>query len=452
MLATETTTRQGRRKVTRKLQIRSLALAIGAALGTVGAGVQASGFQIMTQSASGTGVAFAGMAAAGQDASTAFWNPAAMSLLPGIQGVAALSYVAPEVEFKDAGTSRLNNVVNLGGLGDGGSDGAPDAWIPALYATWMLTPDWSVGLAINAPFGLTTEWDRPWAGQYFAVKSEIETLNINPTLSFKLNEMVALGAGISYQRITADLTNAVPIPGVSPASSPLGEVDGEDWGFGWNVGALIDFQQGTRVGLTYRSTIDYTLDGGKITVGGANPLQPLHNSVTADVELPDTFSVGLSHQFTPETRVLADWTWTGWGSIQDLTIRHATLGFAIKSTPLKFDDSWRAGLGVEHQLNPSWLLRAGVAYDNTPVQDEYRTPRLPDEDRTWLAVGVRYQPEQNAAWWIDVGYAHEWVDDAKSELTECLAVVSGTCAASATLNGKYEAGINLFSAQVSFRF
>lgn len=436
--------------MTTTINKRVLALAVGTALGAAGAGVQASGFQIMTQSASGLGVAYAGMAAAGQDASTAFWNPAAMSLLPGVQVSAALSYVAPHTEFKDDGSALYQfgkKYFDLADLGDGGSDGAPNALVPALYATWMLTPAWSVGLAVNAPFGLTTEWDDPWAGQFFAVKSEIETLNINPTVSFKVNDMVTLGAGLSYQRLKAELTNAIFDPRIqNPALSPIAKVDGEDWGFGWNVGALIDFQQGTRLGLTYRSTIDYTLDGGDLSVGGSKQA-----AVTADVELPDVFSIGLSHQFTPELRVLADWTWTGWDSIQDLTIRHATFDVPIKTTPLNFDNSWRAGLGVEYQVNPSWLLRAGVAYDNTPVQDEYRTPRLPDEDRTWLALGVRYQPEQNAAWWIDVGYAHEWVNDAESQLSECLYASKG-CVVSGTLKGKYESDINLFAAQVSFRF
>jgi long-chain fatty acid transport protein len=414
--------------VTRTIQKRALALAVGTALGTVAAAVQASGFQLMEQSASGLGLAFAGMAAAGQDASTAFWNPAAMSLLPGVQGAAVLSYIAPTTEYKDSGSSTFS------ALGDGGSDGAPNAWVPALYATWMLTPDWSVGLAVNAPFGLATEWDKPWAGQFHAVKSEIETLNINPVVSFKVNEMLTLGAGLSYQQIKAELTSAV---GFAPPNTVfVGKIEGDDWELGWNVGALIDFQQGTRIGLTYRSTIDYTLTGDFRSPQGKVP-------VSADVKLPDTFSVGLSHQFTPDTRVLADWTWTGWDSIQDLPIEYAGLGVLITNTTLKFDNSWRAGLGVEHQLDPSWLLRAGVAYDNTPVQDEYRTPRLPDEDRTWLALGVRYQPEQNAAWWVDVGYAHLWVDDAESNLP---------LSRQGSLIGKYEANIDLFAAQVSFRF
>lgn len=425
--------------MTRNLQMRSLALAVGAALAVTGAVVHASAFQILEQSASSLGVAQAGTAAAAHDASTAFWNPAAMSLLPGIQGAAALSYIAPRTEFKDDGTS----IPGSARLGDGGSDGGPNAWLPALYATWMLSPDWSVGLAVNAPFGLKTEWDTPWAGQYSAVYSEIKTLNINPSLSFKVNDMVTLGAGFSYQRIEAELTSAAaPIPG-----SPIVGVEGDDWGTGWNIGALIDFQQGTRLGITYRSTIEYTLSGGNLTVNN-RPVTP----VTADVKLPDTFSVGLSHQFTPETRVLADWSWTGWDAIQDLPIVQALAGVEIDNTELKFENSWRAGLGVEHQLNPSWLLRLGVAYDNTPIQDQYRTPRLPDEDRTWLALGFRYQPEQTSAWWIDVGYAHLWVDDATSELRESFVVPQTGRPIPVTLNGKYEADIDLFAAQISFRY
>ncbi|MCU0765765.1 MAG: OmpP1/FadL family transporter [Gammaproteobacteria bacterium] len=409
------------------LRTRALTAAVGAVLATTGTAIQASGFQLMEQSASGLGVAFAGMAAAAQDASTAFWNPAAMSLLPGVQGAAVLSYVAPHTEFTSDSTSRPNN------LGDGGSDGAPNAWVPALHATWMLSPQWSVGLSVNAPFGLTTEWDTPWNGQTFAVKSTVETLNINPSASFKVNDQLSLGAGLSYQQLKAELTNAVaPV-----ARAPIGKVEGTDWALGWNVGALIDFQQGTRVGLTYRSAIDYTVQGGELSVGGADV-----TPVTADIELPDTFSIAVSHQLTPDTRILADWTWTGWSTIQNLTVKQATVGMMISNSPLNFDDSWRAGLGVEHQLNPSWLLRAGVAYDKTPVQDEFRTPRLPDEDRTWLAIGARYQPDAKSPWWIDVGYSYLWVDNATSELRN----------GPLRLDGEYDANINLVAAQVSFKY
>jgi len=301
----------------------TIAAIVGAAFAGWGGGASASGFQLQEQSASGLGVAYSGMAAAAQDASTAFWNPAGMSLLPGIQGAGALHYISPSTKFTSSGTLPGGSSYNsLGASGQGGET----AWVPSLFGTWMINPQWSVGLAINAPFGLGTEWSTTWAGQFHAIKSEIQTLNINPTVSFKVNNMIALGAGVSYQKIHAELTSAAPsaraglcpgIPGAPPISPPgtypctfaqpvTGKVQGDDWAWGWNLGAMFDFGQGTRVGLTYRSTISYTIEGDLSYDGTQSPVAPRGQNITAKVKLPDTFSVGLSHQFNPQLRVLAD--------------------------------------------------------------------------------------------------------------------------------------------------
>ena len=113
------------------------------------------------------------------------------------------------------------------------------------------------------------------------------------------------------------------------------------------------------------------------------------------------------------------------------------------STPLNFRTSWRVGGGVEYEVNPMWLLRGGLAYDTTPVQDAFRTPRLPDEDRIWLAVGARYKPTPN--FWLDLGYTHIWLSDANSNLP-------GPPPVPGTLVGKYKADIDIIGVQGSFRF
>jgi long-chain fatty acid transport protein len=390
----------------------------------------ASGFQLQEQGASGLGVAYSGMAAAVQDASTAFWNPAGMSHLSGKFNVAgALHYIIPSTKFSDSGSTWT-------ALGNGGQ-GGDDAWVPAVFGTWQINPQWTVGLAVNAPFGLGTEWDTPWSGQYHAIKSEIETLNINPSVAFKVNNMVSLGLGVSYQQLKATLTNAVTpaIPG------SVGQVEGDDWGWGWNIGAMFDFQQGTRIGITYRSEIDYTIEGDLTFNSPA--LAAGQGNVTADVTLPATFSIGLSHQFNKQLRVLADYTWTGWDSIQNLTIVRSSNGATVSNTPLSFKDSWRIGVGAEYQLNNPWLLRVGVAYDRSPVQDEFRTPRLPDNDRTWLAVGARYTASQALS--FDVGYTYIWVDDASSQLPS-------TGPVPGTLNGSYNANVQVIAVQANYRF
>jgi long-chain fatty acid transport protein len=405
------------------------AAAVGAVFLAFGGQASASGFQLQEQSASGLGVAYSGMAAAVQDASTAFWNPAGMTYLSGKNVAGAIHYIAPNTKFNNSGST-------FGALGDGGQAGE-SAFVPALYATWQLDPRWTVGLVVNAPFGLATKWDTPWAGQFHGIKSEVETLNINPTVAYKVNDMFSLGGGVSYQRVKATLTSAVN------AAGNEGIVQGEDWAWGWNLGAMIDFRQGTRIGLTYRSSVKYTLDGDFTTPPA---LAAAQSDVQAEIKLPETFSIGLSHQFNQKLRVLADYTYTGWDSIQTLDIVRTSgplTGRNVSSTPLNFKNTWRMGVGAEYQLNQPWLLRAGLAFDKAPVQDDFRTPRLPDEDRTWLSIGARYT--HSAALSFDFGYTYIWVDDAASQL-------AGGPGAPGSLFGSYKTSIQILAAQANFRF
>jgi long-chain fatty acid transport protein len=421
----------------------SRATAVGLVLGAGAGAAAAAGFQLQEQGASGLGVAYSGMAAAAMDAGTAFWNPAGMSLLPGKQMVGALHYIMPKKTFASSGST-------YDALGNGGDAGV-SALVPALFGTWAIDPQWSVGLTINGPFGLATEWDDRWAGQFHGIKSSIETLNINPAASFKVNNMVSVGGGLSYQQLKAELTNAVPgmpsgpLPGgiVGAIQNPVvGTVEGDDWGWGWNLGMMLDFGQGSRLGVTYRSKISYTIEGD-LSYSGAAPLAPPAQAVRSKVELPDTFSIGGSHQFNPQLRVLADYSWTGWSSIQSLDIDSAATGARLTGVELKFKDSWRVGLGAEYKVSQPWLLRTGVAYDTAPVQDEYRTPRLPDSDRTWLAFGARYQASPTM--WFDFGYSYIFVRNATSQL-QPPGPLPGA------LNGEYKGDVQVFGAQAAFQF
>lgn len=148
--------------------------------------------------------------------------------------------------------------------------------------------------------------------------------------------------------------------------------------------------------------------------------------------------MGGSYQVNSQWRVLADYSWTGWSSIQSLDIQSASTGARVTGVELKFKDSWRVGLGAEYQLNQPWLLRTGLAYDRSPVQDEYRTPRLPDSDRIWLAFGARYQP--GPTMWFDFGYTYLFVDDASSHL-QPPGPLPGT------LNGTYTGDVQVLGVQ-----
>ncbi len=415
----------------------SLSVRIAVVLAAVNGSAHASGFQLQEQSASGLGLAYSGMAAATQDASTAFWNPAGMIYRPAVEVTVAADYVIPSINFSSAGGPPAGSTYDV--FGNGGDGGVPTV-VPAVYGLMHVTPDVAVGLTLNSPFGLSTDWNSQWAGMFYGVKSKVETLNINPALAWRLNNFLSVGAGVSYQRLKATLTN-----GLTPLiPSAQGRLDGSDWAWGWNIGLLGDFGQGTKVGLTYRAAINYRVSGQLWFNNAA--FAPLDSAAATNLKLPQVASVAISQQLGPKLRLLADYTWTGWNSIQALNIV-ATSGPAartpVSSTPLNFKNSWRAGVGAEYELSQPWLLRAGLAYDRSPVQDEFRTPRLPDDNRTWLAAGVSWRPDER--WTVDFGYAHLWVKDASSNLMSAGPVPGA-------LIGTYNSSINIVGLQASMHF
>lgn len=384
---------------------------------TFGTGAQAAGFALIEQNG-GLGNAYAGQAATAEDAGTVYFNPAGMSRLEGRQFTVSAHYISPSAEFGGTASPPLSSA-------SGGDAGKP-ALVPNAYYVMDAGPDLKFGLGLNSPFGLATEYDRPWAGMTQALKSEVKTYNVNPSLSWQASEAVALGVGVSWQRIEAELSSFNPLlPGVVT-------MKGDDDSWGWNAGALFTLDAATRIGVAYRSQVEHTLSG---------TLSPMGVPITADLSLPDSASISLFRQFGPAWDLLADLTWTGWSSFDELRIRHAANGATLSLVEENWEDTWRVALGANYHASETLTWRFGVAYDPTPVPDAaHRTPRIPDEDRTWLAVGAQYKLSERTS--VDVGYAHLFVKDAAIDHSE-----SGL-----TLSGRYDNAVDIVTVQVNHRF
>lgn len=377
----------------------------------------AAGFALVEQNASGLGNAYAGQAAAATDASTVFFNPAGMTYLPDRQVVLVGNLIKPQMEF--SGTSLI-------GGGDGG-DAGDLTLVPNAYLVYRLTPDIYLGMGLNVPFGLKTEYDSDWKGRTQAIKSEVKTVNLNPSIAWKAGESLSLGAGVSIQYAEATLTSSAGGAGVVT-------VKGDDYGWGFNLGALWQASEATRIGLTYRSEVEQTLAGDV----GFSTAVTLNGPVTADLTLPDSASFSLFHKLDSRWDLLADITWTGWSDFRELRIVRTNGVVLGTPTEENWRDSYRYSLGANYHLNDRLVLRGGLAFDETPVSDAFRTTRIPDEDRTWIAFGAQYRLSRQSA--IDVGYAHLFIEDAR--------INEGAV----DLMGNYESSVDILSAQITLNF
>lgn len=404
------------------MPFRTGRLAACLTLAACGSAAHAAGYALIEQNASGLGNAYAGQAASAQDASTIFFNPAGMTMLPDRQVALAGHLIKPQAEFSGGVTP------NIGG-GNGGDAGGL-AFVPNAYFAFRLTPDVHLGIGAFAPFGLKTDYDSTWVGRVHAIESELKTINVNPSIAWKLNDALSLGAGVSIQYIEATLTNATGA-GLPPV---IGAVKGDDYGWGFNLGLLWKASERTRFGLAYRSKIDHTLEGD-LKMNGAVVVAPVY----ADVTLPDSASLSAFHRINDRWDVMADVSWTSWSRFDVLNVVNAA-GVSVTSTPENWDDTWRVSVGANWRLNDRLMLRGGIAYDETPVSDRYRTARIPDEDRTWLAFGAQYRLSPQSL--IDVGYAHLFVKDARiDELRTPL-----------TLRGEYDSAVDILSVQLTHTF
>jgi len=367
----------------------------------------ASAFALYEQGISGLGNSYAGTAAVAEDATTAWWNPAGMSWLPSGKHVAgALAYIDPSTKFSDRGS-----IPAVGRpLGDTGGDAGASAWLPSLFFAMDIAPRLNIGLAVNAPFGLKTEYTPTWLGRFQGIKAEIKTLNINPSVSYRITDALSAAVGISYIRGEIDLVSAVNLFPAPAEAQNHTNVDGDAWGF--NAGIVAKLAPQTRLGVHYRSSVNFKLDGD--TSFSAPAPSALNSKVKLDVRTPDSLAFSAVHGMNDRLQLLADITWWHWSKINQLPLVRTDgpfSGTTLDTLVLNFKDTWRLSAGANYKLAGPWTLKVGAAYDQSPVRSaEARTVRLPDNDRYWLSAGVKYNVSRNGA--LDIGYAYVKVKDA----------------------------------------
>ncbi len=449
------------------------ALLLAAATG-LPATTMAAGFQITEQSVSGLGRAFAGGAAIADDASTIFYNPAGLTELDG-ELLLGASLISLGADYdKTRATTMFGDPLTGGEGGDVGKLGG----VPILYYVKRINEDWVFGMGVNAPFGLSTDYDPDWVGRYQGIYSNVSTVNLNPSLAWQVNDNWSLGFGLDFMHMRVKLTSAVdygticyaqvnPVTcnavGFAPQQNDgLAVVEGDGWGYGFNIGARWS-NDVTSVGLHYRSGIDEDLEGDATFVNAPALFTAqgtfVDTGISAEFKAPESIELAITHRINDSFLLSGSINYTGWDSFQELVVNYDNFDAATGAgqPPTEVPENWenvmRYSVGLDWTYSPEWTFRAGVAMDETPVVDEWRTPRLPDSDRTWLAFGATWHLGENLE--MDAAYAHLFLDGSIPINSDQLVRNPETGALDVSLNnlqGSYDASADIAGLELRWRF
>ncbi|MGS0495858.1 outer membrane protein transport protein [Pseudoalteromonas mariniglutinosa] len=375
---------------------------IAASLAVMSADTFAAAFQLAEHSASGLGRAYAGEAAVADDASVVARNPALMSVFKEQQLSVAGVAVVPDVSLR--GTSASNASVNPNELND--SSIAPAAFVPAGYFVMPIDDKFAVGFGAFSNFGLATEFDADYPAGQLAGETEIVTVNMNVSGSYKINEQFSVGLGLNYIYADAKIVrNFGANPFGVPAQTEGAHLEGDDTGFGWNVGATYQLDESSRFGFNYRSETDITFDGEYSNqLPASAPFNGLAGaSVPGSVEitLPAIAEFSGSHQLDEKTGLHYSVMWTGWDSFERLEAYVPGLEEPVFDKEENFSNAMRYSIGGDYQYNDAVLLRAGLAYDESPADKNHMSISIPDTDRFWYSFGVNYTMSEQAN--LDIG-------------------------------------------------
>ncbi len=377
-------------------QVKLLAGTLGVAAVLAAQSAFGAGFGIYEGSARGNAMG-TGVTADPASPSVLYNNAAGMTELEGTQMEAGATLIRPHQTVYT--TTPAGSVENK----------ADSKWWtpPNAYVTHQFNDKVWTGLGIFSRYGLGVEYDDDWMGRYNVQEATIQSIDVNPSVAFKVLDSLSLAAGLRAEWFEFELSKALPTrtPFVDPDLQF--HMKGDSWGIGYNLGAYYEATDWLAFGLAYDSEIEQEVEGSydvnhPVLSGGDG---------SGDVTTPGILRFGTSVKATDKLTIDAGIVCTMWSSYDELAIDFdpALLGqYPDSVTEKDWDDAFRYQLGVEYALNEEWALRAGYVYDETPDPDAHVDYIVPGNDRNLISLGVGYK---KGDFFCDLFYTYLMIED-----------------------------------------
>ena len=238
---------------------------------------------------------------------------------------------------------------------------------------------------------------------------------------------------------------------------------------GVNAGILWDINDQWSLAMSYRSRMNMKVDRGHATMNidpqaaaliamfeqlkGGTQLIPALDQGTFHTELPlpTTVTWGVSYRPNAKWQMAVDLQWIGWSAYKDLNVAFNETELGIKDiySVKNYSNTLSARFGAEYRaLN--WLTaRAGIYFDESPVDSNYLNPETPSMTKIAYSLGASFQLARSLA--LDLSYCY--VSSADPERTGSYPIYgysSGQLEEVFTRNYKLHAHVVSFGMRISF--
>ncbi|MDH5915826.1 outer membrane protein transport protein [Vibrio splendidus] len=424
-----------------KMNKTLLSAAVAVGLLSTSTVTHAAGFQLAEYSATGLGRAYAGEAAMADGADAQWRNPAMLTYLEGTQVSVGAIYVDPNIDIDGTSTSMMGQSTS-----SNSSDFAHSAVIPNFYVSHKYNDKFALGFAAGTNYGMETDLGKDFGGANHGNEASVTTMELNLNAAYQVLESVSIGGGVRYIMAEGSFgavstaNSLVPLP----AGTALKYMEGDDTAWGWQVGTAWQINESNRLGFTYKSEVDLTLEGYAKGFGFNQANPAAHKSGSMDLALPATAELASFHQLTEKVAVHASINWTNWSSFKELVADFPGEN-SVEIKQENWEDNYRFALGTTYQMTTKLALRSGIAYDTSAVSEEHRTATIPETDRTWLSIGAGYQWSEQLT--LDAGFTYILAKDAKMHETDTAADLFG-----GSFEGEVTGSIWLVGIQANYRF
>nr|WP_289073639.1 TonB-dependent receptor [uncultured Halomonas sp.] len=375
----------------------------------------AGGYQINEQSVSGQGYGHAGRSSNVHDATIVYGNPAGMSFLDRAQITAGGTFLSVDTDISNVSASQsspaflpatggLTDTLPVTGTNDG--DMVPGTLIPFAFYAHPVNEQLAFGFGVYAPFGSKTEYEDSFQGRNQGNYTEVRVVTAQPTVSYRFNEQWSVGAGITYNQVEGELRRQVPVATPLGLSEVDSRVEGDDEAWGYNLGIIYQPVPETTLGLTYRSKVDFNLEGNftaNSPVLDQLGIGTVTDTAALDLTTPETVNFSLTQQMSDNLKLMFGASWARWSRFDQILVTGDERG-QITNEQQNYSNAWAFSTGGEYQLTPTLALRAGVTLDFTPTQDATRSVRIPSDDRRIFSIGAGWSPTPDLT--LDVAYSY----------------------------------------------